>query len=262
VLVHGRTRAKADRVEHELRQEAGSENTAAVVADLTSLAAVRRLAEEVRTRHPEIRVLVNNAGVYSPSLVTTEDGFEQTLQVQYLAPFLLTLDLLGSLQANAPARIVNVTSILHRGADIGLGFGAEGALVATRSPDVDLEAQGKARYDGRAAYATSKLLLTLFSLELADRLRGTGVTVNCVHPGGVDTKLLRAGFGPGGMPVEKGAQPIVHLVAAPGLASLSGRYFERLKEADPDPRAYDAAFRRRMWEQTERLLALDHIKVA
>lgn len=237
VLVHGRSREKVERVERELRREAGSDHTDAFVADFTSLAAVRRLSEEVRDRHPEIQVLVNNAGVYSPSLTVTEDGLERTVQVQYFAPFLLTLELLGRLQSNAPARIVNVTSILHRGAHI------------------DFEALGKASYDGQEVYATSKLLLTLFTIELAERLRGTGVTVNCVHPGGVDTKLLRAGFGPGGLPVEQGAQPVAHLVTAPGFATLSGRYLERFKEADPDPRTYDAAQRKLTWEWTERILA-------
>lgn len=236
VVLHGRDPGKAARVEAELRASTRRDATGVVIADLCSLAAVRRLAAEVGNRFSAVRILVNNAGVHSPARRITEDGFEQTLEVQYLAPFLLTLELLPLLRANAPARIVNVVSRLHRDAPL------------------DAELTGPLPYDAHAAYASSKLLFVLFTVELADRLRGTELTVNAVHPGAVATKLLRTGYGGGGMPVEQGAAPLVRLAAAASVAGLSGRYFERFEEKDPDVRAYDADLRRRIWDATERAL--------
>ena len=244
VLLHGRSLEKAARVEEELHRDTGNQPAAVLIADLTSLAAVKRMAAEVRDRHPGLRVLVNNAGVFSAELVNTEDGFEQTLQVQYLAPFLLTMEPPPVPGSPAPGGSFNAPSRLHRGAVL------------------DRYLLGPSPYDGRAAYASSKLSLTLFTWELAQRLRGVEVTVNAVHPGGVDTKLLRAGFGGVGIPVEQGARPIVHLAAAPGLGSLSGRYFERFRESDPDPRTYDGETRRRLWERTERALGLSPARAA
>lgn len=238
VLVHGRTHEKAAAVADELRADWSGGRTSSVSTDFTSLAAVRRLANEITESYPRLQILVNNAGAYSPARLLTRDGFEQTLQVQYLAPFLLTMELLTLLRTNAPARIVNVTSRLHRGAEL------------------DLALRGPWPYDGQTAYASSKLLLTAFTLLLAERLQGTGVVVNAVHPGGVDTKLLRAGFGGGGMSVEEGARPVVHLAASPAMGSVSGRYFERFKEADTDPRLYERSAQARIWQETERALGL------
>lgn len=238
VLLHGRTAEKAARVADELRRDTKRGATAVLIADFTSLAAVRRLASEVRERHARLRIVVNNAGVYSPEQRLTEDGFEQTLQVQYLAPFLLTTELLPRLREHEPARVINVTSRLHRDGDL------------------DLLLRGPSPYDGHKAYASSKLLLMLFTRELAERLRGTEVAVNAVHPGGVDTKLLRAGYGGRGVPVAEGARPVVHLATAVRTGTLSNRYFERFKETDPDPRTYNDEVRARLWERTERALRL------
>lgn len=228
VVVHGRNADKAREARERLARETGAEVLEPLVADFASLAAVRALAAAVRERYPALQILVNNAGVFSPRAAQTADGHALTWQVNYLAPFLLTQRLLDLLERNAPARIINVASTLHHGARLDL------ARVDQAS--------------AHEAYGTSKLAMVLFTAELAQRLRGSGVTVNSLHPGGVNTKLLRAGFGGGGMPVHEGARTSVHLADAVELDGVSGHYFAEGREAHADPRADDERLRRALWE--------------
>lgn len=239
VVVHGRDRARAEATLHEIEATTGNRDCSIAIADFTSLAQVRALAADIRDEHPDLRVLINNAGIYSGRYHLSQDGFELTFAVNHLAPFLLTNLLLDMLIANAPARIVTVSSTLHRSAGLDLAI-----------------ERGERRYDGHETYATSKLANVLFTFELAERLRGTGVTANCLHPGGVNTKLLRAGFGAGGMSPAEGARTSVYLATAPELENVTGKYFAREHEAEPDPRARDTALRRRFFELSAELAGL------
>lgn len=237
VLLHGRDREKGESAAFEIRQSVPGADLDLIIADFSSLRQVEQMAEEIQRTYPELQILINNAGTYAARRTITGDGFEVTFQVQYLAPFVLTQALLDLLPKNRPSRIVNVTSILHKGAALDFR-----------------NLRGERGYDGHAAYATSKLALTLFSFELARRLDQTGVTVNCVHPGAVDTRLMRAGLGTQGMSPAEGARAPLFLASAMELEGVSGAYFELMKAADPDPRANDAALRDALWERTELLL--------
>ena len=239
VLVHGRNQARAEHAVAELRA-AGGQALEAVWGDFASLAQVRSLAEEVRSRVDRLDILVNNAGVYMKDRILTEDGLETTFQVNYLAAFLLTRLLLDRLEAAPAARIVVVSSVAHQG-----GY-------------LDFEnLQGERLFDAYSAYASSKLADLLFAVELAERLRGTRVSVNALHPGTVGTKLLRAGFGMDGVDVARGARTSAYLALSPDVEGVTGRYFMDCKPTACSLFAEDAALRRRLWAHSEQLAHLE-----
>ena len=198
------------------------------------------MAGDVLGRFPRLDVLVNNAGVLLRERKLSQDGFELTFAVNHLAHFLLTHLLLERLKASAPARIVTVSSSLHR------------------TGGIDLERlEEELRPGGTRAYSISKLANVLFSAELAERLRGSGVTSNALEPGTVDTKMLRTAY-PGlqGSSVEAGAATSVYLASSPQVEGQSGGYFARSRPAVPSPLAQDADLRRRLWQISEHIAGL------
>lgn len=238
VIVHGRSAPRVQELVATIRQrDAPAEG---FVADLASLPQVRRLAEEVLEAAPHLHVLINNAGVYLRHRRLTKDGYESTLAVNHLAPFLLTNLLLPRLKQSAPSRLITVASTAHR----------SGYL------DWD-NLNGEQAYDGYSAYACSKLCNILFTYELAERLRDTEVTANCLHPGVVGTKLLEAGFpGLGGMTVLEGARTSVHLASSAKLAEISGAYFVGRRPERSSAASYDPATRRRLWDVSREMVGL------
>jgi NAD(P)-dependent dehydrogenase (short-subunit alcohol dehydrogenase family) len=220
VLVHGRRAERAQAVADEI-------GAAAVhLADFASLAQARTLAEEL----PPVDVLVNNAGLISRERVVTEDGCELTFQVNHLAHFLLTLRLLE--RDGPPRRVVNVAS------------------AGQEPPDFD-DLMLERGYEPWRAYRQSKLAQIMFAFELAERR--PDVESTALHPATfMDTKMVRATVGRPYSTVEEGVEATVRLIADLDL-DVSGRYFDGLREAAPDPLAYDAGARRRLWEASERL---------
>ncbi|HUS74374.1 MAG TPA: SDR family oxidoreductase [Methanothrix sp.] len=243
VLLHGRNLQKAEAVLHDLRRITGSDRLHFYLADFSSLDQVRRLAAQVQEEHDRLHLLINNAGTFEPKRKITEDGLETTFSVNYLAPFLLTCDMLDLLKASEPSRIINVASIAHW----------NGAM------DWD-NLQGEKSYQGFAAYVLSKLSLILFTYSLAERLQGTSVTANCLHPGVIKTKLLRAGFGdyPGDTP-ERGARTSVYLASSPEVEGISGQYFEECKAVCSSPVSYDQKLKEKLWRISKELSGLDKI---
>src|ERR687897_632134 len=217
VLVHGRSRERCETVLKEVRRGTGSEGARYYLADLSSLSEVRRLAEEILSEHEE-----------------TVDGVELTFAVNYLAHFLLTNLLLPLLLGSAPARVVNVAS-------------------AGQSPVNFRDVMLKQGYGGMKAYTQSKLAQVMFTFELAQRLRGTGVTVNALHPATLmDTKMVRETFGHASSTVQDGTEAVVRLAASPELEAVTGRYFDGMREARADRQAHDAAARKRLWDLSEK----------
>lgn len=215
-----------------------------VVADLASLADVRRLASEINARYGRLDVLINNAGLATSRREFTVDGLERQLAVNHLAPFLLTNLLLPKLKASAPARIVNVASNAHRRATLDLG-------------DLNWE---RRPYSAFKAYGATKLANILFTRELASRLKGSGVTANCLHPGVVATNIF-SGLGVLGrlfgvvsrpflLSASRGAETTVHLATAADVAGTSGEYFARRRPVDTSAAGRDEAMGRRLWEQS------------
>jgi NAD(P)-dependent dehydrogenase (short-subunit alcohol dehydrogenase family) len=235
VLVHGRDPRRVS----EAAREVGADG--AYVADLASLAEVRRLAEEVAGDHDSLDVLVSNAGIGSTlpgdgARMESADGYELRFAVNYLAGFLLTRLLEPLLVAAAPgARIVNVASAGQWPIDFD---------------DVMLERS----YDGSRAYAQSKLAQVMSTFDFAERLRDRGVTVNALHPSTyMPTKMVLHARGAGLDSLEGGVAATARLAADAELNGVTGRYFNRTREARADEQAYDAQARRRLWELSERL---------
>jgi NAD(P)-dependent dehydrogenase (short-subunit alcohol dehydrogenase family) len=244
VILHGRNEERLEKAAAEMRKEARGGAVWTVMADFASLRQVRAMAEEVVHRFDRLDVLLNNAGVYMKTRHRTEDGLEMTFAVNHLAHFLLTVSLLGMLKSRAPSRVITVSSIAH-----------------TRGQFDPDNLQGEKRFEPYAAYALSKLANILFTYELAERLRGTGVTVNCLHPGVVTTKLLRAGFpASSGIPPSQGAETSVYLAIDPDAGHISGEYFIDSKPHPSSAESHDPSLRRTLWERSRELAGVDDIQ--
>ncbi|TPI28049.1 SDR family oxidoreductase [Mesorhizobium sp. B3-1-6] len=230
MLVHGRDEGRGKATAAAIEAKGGKAEFLA--ADLASLAEVRRLAEAVRARTDRLDILINNAGVgtggQGAKRQVSVDGYELRFAVNYLAGFLLTSELLPLIKASAPARIVNVASAGQQAIDFD---------------DVMLT-HG---YSGVRAYCQSKLAQILFTVDLAQQLDGTGVSVNALHPASyMDTTMVRqAGVTPWSS-VETGADAILNLATSPALEGRSGRYFDGQRESRAEAQAYDEKARRRL----------------
>lgn len=252
LVCRDRTRGEAARAEVE-RAGADGGSAELLLADLSSQAEIRRVAEEILGRCPNIDVLLNNAGAMFTSRSETVDGIETTFATNHLNYFLLTNLLLDRIKASAPARIINVSSSAHTRASMNFED-----LQFTRG------------FGAFKAYGQSKLANVLFTSELARRLEGSGVTVNALHPG-----VVRTGFGKnnsgalGGMfrgaisvagnffiSAEDGAKTSVHLATSPEVEGVSGRYFFRCKDTTPSAAARDGEAARRLWEISEQMTGL------
>ncbi|GAA1694700.1 SDR family oxidoreductase [Fodinicola feengrottensis] len=241
VVVHGRD---PDRVRETAAkvaaQSADPARITTAVADLAALAEVARLAEIVAIDHPDLTVLVNNAGIGfgrpGGSREVSRDGIELRFAVNYLAAHLLARRLLPTLTANAPSRIVNVSS----------------AGQAPFSADPLMERA----YDGVLAYRQSKLAMIADTFALAKQTAGTGVTVNTLHPASLMPTAMVVESGWDTMDsLESGVRATMRLITDPDLDNMTGRYFFRLEEADPLPEASDPAAQTGLAEVTDRLLA-------
>ena len=248
VVLVCRNRVKGEAVQAEIKAASGNAQVDLIVADLSELSEVRRVASEFKQSYTQLHVLVNNAGGINSEHKVTPDGLEFTFATNYLAPFLLTHLLLDVLKASAPARIVNVSSVAH---------------IRGKVDFADL--QGTQRYSFTKAYGQSKLALIYFTYELADQLMGTGVTVNALHPG-----VVASNFNDGmkglahvigaviytfvGITVERGAQTTLYLATSPEVEGVSGKYFYDCKEASSSRLSYDVTVRQRLWDVSQELI--------
>lgn len=245
VVLHGRKPAKLEAALREIEGATGNRSLHAELADFYSLDDVAALAGRIRREHSGISVLVNNAGLLTDRLQRSRDGFELTFAVNFLAPFLLTLELLPILRANAPARIVNVASTALGGGQVDFG-------------NLGLEH----RFDGWQAYANTKLMNVLFSHALASRLAGSGVVSNSLCPGLIDTNFFHTNsifanggyerLKPGMRTVDEGALVPLYLAADPEARDINGRFFVR--EGRDGRRAvplqWDPALAEALWERS------------
>jgi NAD(P)-dependent dehydrogenase (short-subunit alcohol dehydrogenase family) len=223
-----------------------------VLADFSRLAEVRAAAAKVLEKVPRIDVLINNAGVHYTHRTLNDDGIEIVFVVNHLASFLFTRLLLNRMKESAPARIIQVNSQGHRFGGLYLD---------------DLNWDHR-RYKGLQSYGASKVAQLLTVWEFADRLRGSGVTVNAMHPGEVRTNI---GMNNGLLyriyqryflwwilkkPVISG-EAIYYLAAAPEMAAVSGRFFNLTIDEKPAAHALDRALGKRVWDLSERMTGLE-----
>jgi NAD(P)-dependent dehydrogenase (short-subunit alcohol dehydrogenase family) len=220
VVLAARNEAKAATVAREMVSSTGNRDVDYLTADLRSLGQLHRLTEMFTLRYPRLDVLINNAGIVMPQRVLTEDGYETTFQVNYLSQFYLTHLLLNELTKSPQGRVINLSSSVYRAGKF--------------DPD---NLQSERGFSTIGAYAASKLLVLLFTIELAHRLKPTRVTANAVHPGIVRTPMMLGAPGvfraisyaarPFSLPPDKGAATSVLLASSPDAAQVSGQYFTR-----------------------------------
>ena len=252
VTITARDAGRGAAAAEDIRSDAGGRGRVEVAdLDLARLASVRSFAEQFLAEHPQLDVLVLNAGLTSARRQVTEDGFELMFQVNHLAHFLLTRLLLDRLIASAPSRVVVVASVAHKGS--GLDF-------------EDL--QSERSFSGMGTYGRSKLANVLFTRELARRLEGSGVIANALHPGTVRTRwgadgdagfLLTWGLRTARwvfLSPQKAAQRVAHLAVGAEVDGRTGGYYVRNRLVDPAPAGRDDEAARRLWEVSEELLGL------
>jgi NAD(P)-dependent dehydrogenase (short-subunit alcohol dehydrogenase family) len=253
VVLACRNREKATAAASEVKQRCGSGDVHIVDLDLADLATVRSCAEDIKASWPRLDVLVNNAGGMWTERCTTVQGFEQTFGVNHLGHFYLTNLLLDRLQASAPARIINVSSVAHHLPVRGIRWD-------------DLQTEQR-RYTAMRAYSQSKLANVLFTRALARRLDPHHVTAHALHPGPV-----RSGFGMDGdmkgflsmgnrifrlfeISSKRGARTSIHLASDPSVEDKTGGYWVHRRPGHMSRAARDDAAAHRLWDVSERLLA-------
>ena len=241
VLIHGRDKERAKSLADDIRRQ-GYAGLTFYPADLSSLSGVRQLAEAVLADHKRLDLFISNAGVGSRTLGkerrVSVDGYELRFAVNYLSGFLLAYLLLPVIKASAPSRIVNVASLGQHPIDFD-------DVMITKG------------YNGTRAYSQSKLSQIMFTIDLASELKGSGVTVNSLHPATyMNTTMVREGGITPVSTVEQGGEAILHLAVGDDVAGKSGLFFNGMHEAQANPQAYDVTARKKLRDVSLELTGL------
>ena len=242
VVIVVRSAEKGETAVSDIITQSGNKQIDYLVADLGSLTAVRQLADTFNSRFAKLDILINNAGLAKREHTLTPDGYEMTFAINHLAPFLLTNLLLDKLQTSRAARIINVSSLVHKWGDIDFN---------------DLHGHKK-NYDMDKAYNQSKLANILFTKELAQRLANTNITVNSMEPGMVATdfgheytgfkRFMNKIWQPFMRTVEQGAETILYLAASPDVAHISGDHFAKNKPARISKAGQNMQLANQLWQ--------------
>ncbi len=223
VIMVCRNKLKGDQARKEIIESTGNHNVELLLCDLSSLHDVKRFSEEFLKNHSELHVLINNAGVFKMKRELSKDGYELQFAVNYLAHFYLTNQLLLLLKKNSPARIVNLSSDIHK-------------IIKIKLNDVMMEK----RYNGQQAYSNSKTAMVLFTNKLVRELNGTGVSVFAVNPGHAKTQMTTEGLPkwfkvisnliPNRRTIAQAAKASVFAASDDSLDGVTGKYFSNEKE--------------------------------
>ncbi|MFX0022125.1 MAG: SDR family oxidoreductase [Candidatus Hermodarchaeota archaeon] len=244
-----RDQTRAENAILEIEEKTGSKSIDLILADLSSQKGIHDLVSEFNNRYDKLHVLINNAGVNLHKQTFTEDGIETTFAVNYLAHFMLSNLLLETLKKTGSARIVNVAS-------------------SVQAKSIDFEdLYGDHHYSQWRAYSQSKLAVVLFTYEFAKKIEGSGVTVNCLHPGFVKTNMVRK-FRPFvkyfyhlvGLFMstpKRGAKTSIFLASSPEINGISGKYFKRRKETKSVKISYDTNIAKQLWDVSVKLTNVD-----
>ena len=250
VVMVARNPERGEKARAEIINQTGSNSVDLMTCDMSSMGSIRHFAESFKQKYGRLDVLVNNAGALFGKREITPEGFERTLAVDYLGPFFLIHQLLDLLKSSAPSRVINVTSGLHRSGKI----------------DMD-DLQSEKAFKGMRVYSNAKLMLLMFTYELARRLEGTGVTVNAVEPGFVATNLGRSSGSlrsaimfkmvrPMQISAKRGAETSVYLASSEELGNVTGKCFTKKHETTTATISYDQQLQKQLWTKTVDLLGL------
>ncbi|MHA2121128.1 MAG: SDR family oxidoreductase [Promethearchaeota archaeon] len=240
-----RNKERGEKALNEIKEEISNTSIDLMLADLSSQKEIYNFVRDYKTRYQKLHVLINNAGVNLSKRSMTEDGIETTFAVNTLAPYLLNNLLMDVLQNSSPARIVNVVSSVH-----------------ARSINFD-DLYGEKHYHQLKSYSQSKLATILLTYELARRIEGTGVTINCVHPGYVKTNMVRNFrkfvkyfyhlVGLFLSSPKRGAKASIYLASSPEVEDVNGKFFNKRKETKTNKASYDKDLAQRVWKLCEDL---------
>jgi len=249
VVIVSRSRERCENTVGRIQQETNNSQIDYLVADLSSLAQIRQVAEDFKGRYQRLDVLVNNAGAFFMRRHENVDGFEMTFALDHLSYYLLTLLLLDLLEDSAPARIINVSSDVHQGGRINFD---------------DLNAEKK--FSGWKAYSQAKLANVLFTYELDRHLKGKGITSNALHPGFIASQFAKnnGALSRAAMSVvhliaktpQQGARTSVYLASSADVEGVSGKYFVDEKPARSSPISYDRSVAERLWQVSAEMVGL------
>ncbi len=258
VVMIVRDQERGEKARTEIVGQTGNNSVDLMICDLSSMGSIRSFAKEFKKKYDRLDVLVNNAGALFNKREVTSEGFERTFAVNYLGPFLLTHELLDLLKSSAPSRIINVSSGLAKNGKVDLddlqsekNYAGTKAYSSVRAP----------------VYANTKLMLMMFTYELARRLKGSGVVANVLMPGFVATNLGKNSGSlssfimfkmvrPMQVDAKKGAETSVYLASSGEVKDVTGKCFAKKKEVMTCPASYDEELQKRLWNKTEIMLGL------
>jgi len=252
IVMACRNLTKANPVAEAIKQETGNGQIEVMQLDVASLSSIREFAVRFGGKYQKLDVLINNAGLMCGGRKETGDGFNRVMATNYLGPFLLTNLLLPLLKQTEEARIISVSSVAHLWGRIDLG-----------------DFNFKKRWVSTGPYASSKLALILFTQELSERLKGTNITANALHPGVVATNIYRIGPEDSWYqalfsrilrwvmisPVE-GAQTSIYLASSDEVRGVTGKYFYRRNPSYVSPKCRDVKLQKGLWQLSEKLTGL------
>ncbi len=237
VLIHGRNEQSVQKSTADILHLIPNADLDMFSADLSSLEEINNLVIAIARKYTFLDVLINNAGVFTVNREISQDGFELSFAINFLAPFFLSHLLQPLLHVKPNSRIVNVSSIAHK----------RGRLVLD-------DLQSERFFDNYKAYADSKLMLIYLTYELAERYAVENITVNALHPGTITTKLLLNGFNMKGDDLEIGAETPVFLAVSPEVDFVSGKYFDKRRDVPSSRLSYDQNIRRELMIYTQNKL--------
>lgn len=249
VIMTSRDKNKGQTAQKEIISKSKNKEVDLFLVDFSSFKSVRNLAKKINSKYGKLDILINNAGTFFSELKYSEDKIELQFQVNYLSAFLLTKLLLNKLKKSSSARIINVASHAH-----------------TRIKEINFkDLYFKKKYDGLKAYSQSKLAIVLFTFRLAEKLKSNRITVNCLHPGGINTKIGGVGSGiysfiwkiarpflPG---PESAAKAIVFLATSQKLKNTTGKYFVKDKLKKSSPASHNQKIMVKLWNLSEKLVS-------
>lgn len=233
LILHGRNADKGRNLLEEIRKLNPDCEVSYMNADFASISDINTMANEILERFSQIDILVNNAGVIEKKRKLTEDGFERTFMINHLSMFLLTLRILPLLNNEEPSRIINVSSQMHNS-----------------TLDFD-NLQGEKDFSPSGMYGTTKLLNILFTYKLADLLKESKITVNCLHPGVFSTNLFRTLWGGGSGSAY--SNTLGYMVSSPEIESTTGKYYRDSQESSSSKISHDKGVQDKIWSLSEDL---------
>ncbi len=247
LVMVSRNQDKLEQAKKEISGSTGNEKIDIICADLSETEGIKQAASAFKSKYNRLDVLINNAGGIFPDRKLTKDGFEYTFALNHIGYFLLTGLLLDLIPKDQPSRIISISSMAHKYGHINFD-------------DLFFE---KTKYSSMRAYSQSKLANILFTIVLADKLKDTKITANCVHPGGVHTRFGSDFKGFMGFLVktsmslmrtpEKGASTCIYLALSDGLEGITGKYFADKKIAKTSDEARDMEIANSLWQVSEEL---------